>query len=625
MRKGFTVAAGTLIACCLAVLPDGRAVGPLPGVPPASIPNPDFHVRSAAAYVSTAEDYLAPDGKKVEGHHAFDTEDMPYVRFISFWNVPDPDYLITLRLLLNVWCQQMSFNTHTELPKEVPGTDGKLVWIDLRDYRWNPAAWQAVAERERYLLEPWIDHEQTEYLRRKLVAPLSDAAFKGRVIAAGAGTTRTEVVLPAGTMVTGIQFLRDTMETDRVPSYYDLLFAEFRYKQVRVDGGAVEKPVVALVPAVGEFYRDLGDGRGVRINNGDPLPTDAKVYQWVNEGWKLYTPAVVAVQRELPTGKIAAQFADFPANLADWEKAFGVDRVRDVMRERKIDLDFGSIVDGGEDSKNGSMVALRNRLLVTVVGPLGAHMETYDVKEATGVRDFSEATIFGGKKFVPGSGVVAVRDAAEILSYLPNGGQAGLLVNGAGLRQEFAPNDIALDGGATGMDRRVRNVGSCVVCHAPSGGWIPPNDAIRESEAKGVRVKFKDREQEIRFKGFIADQSRRMKAWTEPYLDLIERTTRLPLADGKPGKGWSGSQFAKEVERFRRYYDVPVTLELAAAEVGVPVVELKRLLLKMPFNRGRRLAHGIACPRRTWEVDLFPNVQILRQAEVDEAKKGVGK
>jgi hypothetical protein len=593
-----------------------RGQVPPPGVPPATIANPDLHIRAAAAYVATAEDFKSPDGKLVKGHGAFITEDMCHIRFVSFWNV-DEKYLPTVRCLFNWWIQQMSFNTHVELPKEVPGTSGRLLWLDLRDYKWNAAAWQAVTERERYICEPWVDHEQAEYLRRRLVAPLSSKASKGREVAEGAGKVRTELILPAGTVVSGIQFLRDTLETDRTPSYYDLLFAEFRYKGVSVEGGAVERPTTAVVPANGSFWRDGGDGKAYQLRAGESFPIGVRILQWKGNKWHDYK-VPEAVQRELPQGKIESTFTNFPANLDDWEKAFGVDKVREHMRERKIDLDFGSIVDGGEDVPGkGSMVALRNRLLVTVVGPTGAHMETFDVLEASGIKDFSEATIFGGKKFRAGRGAVAKRDAGEILTYLPNGGQAALLIDANNNRVETAGNNIALDGGATGMDRRVRNAGSCVVCHAPSGGWIPPNDVIREGLEKGVRYKFKDREQENRFKGFIVDQSKRMKAYTEPYLDLVEKTTRK---DSK-GKGWTGAQLAKEVEGFRRYYDQPLDLKTAAAEVGMPEADLAGLLVKMPFNRGQRLARGLVVPRRTWEVDLYPNVQILRQAEMDTKKK----
>lgn len=622
-----------------------QAVVKIPGIPPARIANPDLFVRAAASFVATNEDWSGKDKdgrlKKYEGHHSWRQSDLCNIRFFSFWDYADPAQMKTDRLFLNWWVQQLSFNPHTEPLHEVPGTNGRLLWCNLVDYRWNAAAWQRVSERELFIAEPWIDHDAAEYLRRKLVCPLSAKALKGREIAAGQGAVRRVKILPAGTVVTASQFIRDTLETDRSDSYYDLLFAKWRFTNVSVSGGEtnseedveVKKPVTLapLVPDSPKLYVNRG-GYARRLKPGTPFPS-GKVYTY-DRGEDSYYPFEAPPEkhaekvekkrvatRTLPQGQISYKFVNFPKNEADWERAFGLDRTKDQMREAELDLDFGAIVEGGQDDPKGSIVGLRTRLVVTLGGPYGAGMETYDVRKNTGVKDFAESLIFAGRKFKIGSGAQAERDAGELLAYLPNGGQAGLLIDAKGNRLEVAVNDIAEDSASTTRDRRVRNVGSCVVCHAPDGGYIPTNCIIQEGFKKGIKIKFLDREQENRTKGFFRDRTAQIKGYQAPYIELIETMTRDPelVAAGKPAKGWTGALLAKNLEAFRRRYDGPLDLKTVAAYVGCPEEVLKGLLAKMPFNRAQQLLRGRSVPRLVFEADLYANLQILRQAEVNEA------
>ena len=623
---------------------DNKAAISIPGVPPVKVNNPDAAIRCAAAFVATNFDWEDAKGNLVKGHHAFQEDQTCRIRFFSLWDVAPAEQAQTYSRLLGWWVNQMSFEAFPQIPRVVPGTDGRLLWFDLADYRWNSASWRAVAERELYLVEPLIDHENTEYLRRRLVAPLSDEAKKGREVAIGQGRTERKLLLPAGVMVTATQFIRDTLETDRSDSYYDLLFSEFRFTDVVVEGGAYESkkvektrketPVAPLVPKTPKLYVAGENNFSVELKPGLPFPEGKTVFQWLDEKfvvWEIPKPrpvveeeTVVTRRRSLPQGKITAKFVNFPKDEEDWEKAFGIDKVKAHMKERKIDLDFGAVVEGGQDNpKGGSIVALQNRLLVTVVGPYGAAMETYDVKQATGVKDFSESLIFAGGHFSPGEGAKAFRDAGELLAYLPNGGQAGLLVDGAGKRIEVAGGNIAEDTGSTTKRKDVRNVGSCIVCHAPDGGYIPPNDVIADGASKGIRVKFKDRLQENRVRGFFRDQKAKIAAFQQPYLELLEQTTRLAAKDpkGKPTPGWKGVQLAKEVEAFRKWYDSPLDLKTAAASLGMPEANLKKYLALSPLNRAQQLLKGRSVPRRVWEVDLAPNLSLIRQAEVDEAER----
>lgn len=579
----------------------------VPGVPQVSISNPDQHVRLAAAWVSTAEDFVDKNGTKVIGHHQIDAESYPYVRFISNW-MSSKETLVKRRQLQQCWLPHMSFEQYVPYAKEVPGSDGSLLWLDLRDWGWNADAWQAVAERELYVVEPAIDHGTAEYLRQKLGATLSKEALKGRTIAAGNGTTRTEPILPAVFMVSGDQFVRDTLETNRVPSYYDLLFSRFRFKDGR-------QPIVSEIKGV-QTVRKYVDHKG-----GDFIhPVTRQVTPNVKAGKYYYDVQEIYNKLEYSKGQ-QAKFQNFPANLTDWERAFGIDRTLDFGKESFIDLDFGAIVEGGNDQpKFGSFVTLQNRLIRVLSGPLGGHLETFDVLETTGPRDYTEALIFGGKVFKKGNGAVAVRDAGEILSYLKNGAQAGLLIDKNENRVEVAGNNVAFDQGSTTMRKDVRDMGSCLVCHAPSGGYIEPKNKVTDAKFNElVALKFKDPVKRNRVQGYFREQSYAVKGFQDGYLKFIAETTGY----NDLGKPWTGIQFSKEVETFRREYDNALTLEQCASICGMPPQELTRLLVKLPFTRAGVLARGGTVPRRTFEVDLYPNIAILRALEVSKGQGNV--
>jgi hypothetical protein len=552
-----------------------------PGVPPVEILNPDVQARLAVQFLSTAE------GE--DGHHAFQACDFPYIKFFSFYGTP-PERLPVDRLLLNWWLHQLSFEQARNLPREVPGSKGRLVWIDIRDYGWTPGACQAVFEREPYCTEPEaIGHEHAEFLRRAGGLVNSKQALR-RDTFHNLGLVRAD------------WFMRETAESDRSPSYYDLLFARFRFPE------PVQRTItkVEREPYEVEIKEDWAGGVD---------PNDNKYYPPGK-----YTRKVTKyrdVERKLVVADTSPQ-RDFPQDINDWEKAFGIDLVKAFARDTKVDLDYGSIVDGGADfPKSGSMVSLHNRLIVSLEGPYGANMRTFDVFDTVGLRDFSEVLIFKGKRgFVKGSGAQAVFDAGELLSYLPNGGQAALLINGEGKRAEIAATKAANETTDHRMNPGVRNAGSCVICHASAGGFIVPQNIVRDFLDAGGDVRFRDREKRNRVKGFLEGWQKKVKGYQDPYLDLIAYCTK----DGRENP-WTGAQLAQNWQSLRDWYDDPVDFERAQAEVGVPKAVLERLCRKSTRFRTTGLVKGRAVPRRTWESDVYPDIQLIRAAEVAAAEK----
>jgi hypothetical protein len=243
------------------------------------------------------------------------TDDTQYLRFLSMHNYANDPFIDTAEGAQAFWTNNLHNVSTVSLPKSVPGTDRTLWWIDLRDYGWNAAAFSAVARREPYFVEPNIDSVTAIKLR----------AFAG--IDQDPKTNHVEVIVRAD------WFFRETAESDRSPSYYDLLFAPQRFRRV--------------------------------------LKSQKRSKNLVRLGRNL-----------------VFKFKNFPANEKDFEKFYGIDKFDDFVKKSKIDPRHGAVVDGQEN--NASIVARQNRLLERKQGPIGFYYKTYDVAETSGQSDFIE-------------------------------------------------------------------------------------------------------------------------------------------------------------------------------------------------------------------------------------------
>lgn len=552
------------------------------GLPPRAVPwkGLDEHASWAAAFLALAVPH----------------QDWPYIRFFSWNGVPEK-YYDDDRRVFSWWMNQLSFKQGYAVPYDVPGTKGRLQYVDIRSYGWNFASFQSVAEREPFCREEQgIGTGGTQFLQ-ELKGAQPEAVLLAKSVPTVAEFLRQAVGVPVSDAVVGKDkfplealvwapwFFRETIESDRSPSYYDLLFSKDRFLVTGKGGTEVVKKTRKIekiwpggVDAVGKFY-----------------PVGTKYH--VDEEYE-----------ETVVSKGAFKFVDFPKNEKDWEKAFGIDVAKQFAKDQKIDIDYGAVVEGGQDIPNrGSVVSLHNRLLVTIPTPSGGvAMKTFDVAETTGERDFVEQAPklpFGEITF----------DAGELLAYLPNGGLAALLTNAKGDRLETADNRFAKDGSDTKMDARVRNPGSCVICHAPAGGYILPRNLIEEMLKTGIDLKVKDKEKRDRIEAFYLGWEGKIKAYTTPYEELIVKTTRNKLDPAS--KGWTGAQLSAKFLQFRNWYDDPVTVEQAAVEMGLEVGAFKVLCLKSPKARLNQLVRGMPIPRRTWDVDTFREAGLFLSAQ----------
>lgn len=378
-----------------------------------------------------------------------------YIRFLSYYNYQDLKSLEDRTKSMRFWINQLHFESGRSFAEEVPGSDRLLFAFDLREFGWSKAAFSAVARREPYFREPGID-SATAILLRKMISVEQDPK-----------SLHVEAIVRAD------WFFRETFESDRSPSYYDLLYAKQRFGVKTVTTS--EKT---------ELFRDA---YGVLHERKVPGET-----------------------------KTTAGFVQFPKNEADFEKIFAVDKFHDHLKEFKIDTRHGAVVDGIE--KGVSIVARQNRLIERIISSMGSYYKTFDVKETSGKRDFAE-TLNKDFEF----------DAGEILADLPGGGMAALLVDSKGNIVETADNRFAMDSADMKFDSRVRTPGSCFICHEQK--YIKPTNLVAQMLKAGVDIKFKKKEDSVAAKGFFLDWEDKLEDEQARFSKFIIRTSGF-----KPGE-----------------------------------------------------------------------------------------
>lgn len=431
-------------------------------------------------------------------------KDIPYTRFLSFYPYEKEKILEKWTNGSNFWVNNLHFQPAITKMRQVPESK-TLFTIDLRDYGWKIRAFSAVARREPYFREPFVNTATAEALRT------------------AAGLEQDPVSLHAEVIVRGDWFFRETFESDRSPSYYDLLFAKQRFVTENVEG---EK---------------------------------------------------------------TAKFVDFPQDEKAFEGVFGVDKAREFIETTKIDPRHGAVVEGAE--KGVSIVARQNRLIERITGFIGSYYKTYDVKETSGRRDFVETL---NKDFL--------FDAGEILTDLPAGGLAALLVNNVGKIVETADNRFATDKSDITYDARVRTPGSCFICHESK--YIMPENLVEDIVKSGIDIRFKDKSRSIGVRAFFL-------GWTKKLTNEQELFSKF-LADTS---GYKAGENARNLKAIRDEYDSPVDFEKVKRETGLSEARLNLLLAKSTKGRLAMLFVRKTIPRKTFEVDVYKEIMTLDNAK----------
>lgn len=200
-------------------------------------------------------------------------------------------------------------------------------------------------------------------------------------------------------------------------------------------------------------------------------------------------------------------------------------------------------------------------------------------------------------------------DASEQFGVLPNGLWATGLFDAKGVRQDYAPPDIASDGQSKSHDKRVHVNVSCCRCHA-EGGLRPIDGWVRNLLAPPVALRTTDYKASLELK---QQYVRRL----EPFL---ERDRGQYEAAIKEISGMDGKTYAKAYGAFWEHYeDGRIGIEQAAASLGVKVEDFRGKMIEAA--KGNALDPVLAVfllegPRRRtigirqWE-EVYPAAQSL--------------
>ncbi len=260
--------------------------------------------------------------------------------------------------------------------------------------------------------------------------------------------------------------------------------------------------------------------------------------------------------------------ADWFCTYATWAPAY-----YDLLRIGKKEADFqeASFFDQEKSKKAKSeirgtvvfsVVALHNRAMErspTVSGILqGYYWKTYDFKKSFNASD------------VIANVLVNKADAAEIISSLPNGLQMYFLSDGAGNRLDDADTKIARDKESRYSDITVYSGRNCMTCHAQ--GIRPIVDRVRGLSQDKISLLVPLTEtklaKEVEDKFFSFDIDLAVKFDQKMYEVAI--------------KGCNGLDPSVNASQFEditcNYLDRPITLELAAMELGLTPLQFAAYL-----------------------------------------------
>lgn len=482
------------------------------------------------------------------------------------WNGWPADRLATDRRSFNWHVNNLHFAADAIDLGEVPGAGGLLVWFDRRQPGWSADAVSAVFNRDAVFRQPGVGENVAALLR----------ASVGRKV--NAKTLHVEAVAWAP------RIYRDTLETQRAASYYDLLFSVQRF------GNHVE-------------HRD---------------PKHAGYYS--NDGGKTW----------VAKDKVPKPDPNFPATLDDWEGLFKrQSKATATGFGKPLVLGRYAVVAGyRDDPAKGSFVSAGGRGVEIEQGDHGPVMKSIDVKEQVGEKNLLEAAPLLAQ------GIIPPADAFETLAGLPDGALAKALWNGQKKRVEIADGNIARGvqkpvtaANVNAQHPNVRNgVMDCDRCHAPSFGVIEPRDLVKDVfDARNARgdpatnLGFNDPAAQIQFKAAYGRLKETIPGHQARYKSLIERTTKGP--DGKP---WTPRELVDALEGFVHTYDSAVTKTQAAAELGVTVPVLERVASKTLTAQEKALIAekgSIPVPRPTFDADVRPRLVDVLVSEYPEYHK----
>lgn len=531
--------------------------------------------------------------------------DRPFL-FFQWWGALPKEYRKFVTLY-RVYLQTVNSQSPLVHSLPVPGSDDALWFYDVRLAGQTTASRAAMARRDVVFRETFISHVEAEGLRRL-------ACVRGDV-----QTFHCEVIVP------GPWFLRQIMQAEnQSPAYYDLLYAGERYgpeyfptvhKGGKATGGLVTLPPEPQQP---KFHHPGGLYNGVNLSEGwYYVPNSREDEEWkvAHAAWQRIKDDIAAGKAPLPPGQTfleAKLLKDFPATAAEFDERWGDKAVKDFLAKQKLQVANGEVAAGIlDDPKFGSIVSYHNRAIYFGGSPynnLGVNMRTADFFKSSG-----KSNLANRPKEVTFDQLE--EDASERLYTMPNGLPASFLSGRAPARARVDFGDGRLV--RSSLDPHhgiIFTQYSCFICHAPSDGVLAPTNrqvggAI--DKGRGPLIKNDPFSAQI-VHDFYQDWAWKMQGWRLPYARVISRMTATELEP----KGWDGARFARETVNFVGWYDAPVTLPQAAAELGIPQLAVMVVCLQEGSFHAQELFMGEGIPREIWDDELC-----LRLAQVYTAMR----
>jgi hypothetical protein len=511
--------------------------------------------------------------------------------------------------------------------------DGRVWGVDRREAGWSAAAVSAVFRLDKACREPHVDPLLADELRRAIGVKPDGTKYP-----------HCEALVP------GYWFVREVEETNRHKldpeniAYYNLLYSRERFGDDFPNGEDLftkdrpkkETPgfkiynarttVETSVYDVGmNLLKRLGRGSGFQVTN----PSNGGYVYGRSGGRGNFKDSVEGYVKESDLERIADDKSDksddvkgngfidrdFPKDANDFQTRWGGKASLDFLNGQKVFLRYGTIIAGAfNDPKAGSIVSDNDRVNRFLQTPFGMAMDTNDFLQTSGRANLVNNPLG-----------VALDDLDEDASekiYPKQDKWPVFWLNGAkragSKRVEFGDPDIVHDK-INGGKVTVQTLHKCIGCHYPSDVVLSPSN---EKWSFGVKKGIEAFAKHDKFKAQIINRfffdgdavgegwKRQFKYWREPYAYSLSLATR---SIAKP-EGWTGARLASVTNARRDWYDAPIRLGQAAAELGYSrlAVMVVCLLLQDDFDAQALfldLEPGV--PRAAWDADLFPKLSYL--------------
>lgn len=271
-------------------------------------------------------------------------------------------------------------------------------------------------------------------------------------------------------------------------------------------------------------------------------------------------------------GGVYYQLAGVEATELAFLKSLGVD----VVTIDRLRADEGA-------NLLHSQVTQKLRRVIRRQGPLGSVWQTYDVNASTAERDPFRNPF------------EVVFDAGEYIVVKKNGLHLFALFNQQGDRQESVPDVIAKDT----SDRRGSGIivpmVSCVRCHIEDGLRPFVNDQRRLLSGR-VDLLTARPEDAGRLAAFYhTNLDKRLSRDRDDYAEAVAR-----CAGGRKSAEVAGLL----ADAVAAYFDLPVDVDAAARELGVPASQLVNVLAPSHDPVLLALCEGLAVQRQQWEASF---------------------